>query len=99
MMVIVSLTSTAVLSQSLSQCLGDLNGRLSSLSLSSMCTESNVQGKLVNNSNGHTCMCTCTQCMFMFPLYNAHRVLGAKFVSFPLNHCCYMYMVCELSAY
>ena len=72
-MMIVSLTSTAVLSQSLSQCLGDLNRNLP-VSLSSMCTESNVQGKLVNDGNGHTCMCTCTRCMFMFPLYNAHTM-------------------------
>ena len=73
-MMIVSLTSTAVLSQSLSQCLGDLNEYLLSNSLPGMCTEENVQGKLVNDSNGHTCMCTCTRCMFMFPLYNAHTM-------------------------
>ena len=49
-MMIVSLTSTAVLSQSLGDC-------LSSPILSSMCTENDVQRKLVMDSNGHMYTC------------------------------------------
>jgi len=85
-MMIVSLTSTAVLSQSLSQCLDDLNGHLSSLpSLSSMCTENNVQRKLVTDSNRH--MCTCIRNMLTPNQLMQQRLLQYMYV----HTCTYMY--------